>query len=263
VDRYIYRIGSTTNVLGRPPTFYINSGLRSAGCRFASVYAVTYETAKSVANTAQTTAGFRGVVWSQRLWIDFDEQEPAVKAIRFLKGEGYDFVVYTTGNRGCHIGVARDAQPSHTLPQQDKTWVSTNCPGADLSLYWHLHLIRLPGAIHEKTNKPKKLIQACEGRSLQLPPWFPEDSDVGGITQRREEEPKQRSSIFMDWQVSSNLQPTGNRRQLVILSQALRRCGVSKEEALWVIMEVNMGFTKSRSQDELERMIEWAYNENI
>lgn len=258
MDNYIYRIGSPTNILGRPPNFYRSSELLSKQCAFASVYAVTVETAYAIETISQTAQGFKGVVWSQRLWVDFDNEEAGKAAQIKLKELGYDYVVYHTGGRGIHIGILRDTQPCHTLPQQDKAWVSTNLAGADLSLYWHLHLIRLPGTKHERTGIPKTLIVSQRGRSLQLPILSQEErSEMGRITEQMKQ-----GSIFTSFEVVSNLAPTGDRKQLVRLAAALKEhTEASLQEALWVIKEVNRGFNPPRDEKEVERIVRWAYNE--
>lgn len=257
MDNYIYRIGSPTNIIGRPPNFYRSDELHSKQCRFASVYAVTHEAAQAIQETAKTAQGFKGIVWSSRLWVDFDTEEAGRVAEQKLKESGYDFVVYHTGNRGYHIGIARDAKPSHTLPQQDKAWVSANLPGADLSLYWHLHLIRLPGTIHEKTGKPKTLILRKDGRSLQLP-TSQESINIRGIDGTQEHNGRAQS-IFSSWEVMSKLQPTC-RKDLVELAAAIRSCtDASKEEASWLIKEANKLISPPRDEGEVERLVGWAY----
>jgi hypothetical protein len=231
------------------------------GCTFASVYAVRVEDAYAIQETSQTAAGFKGIVWSQRLWVDFDSYEAALEAELKLSKEGYDYVVYDTGGRGKHIGIARDAKPSHTLPQQDKAWVSANLAGADLSLYWHLHLIRLPRTIHEKTGLPKKLISRHPGRSISLPVYeeaATSSSSIEADDLRRIDQSK--TSIFSCWEVINLLQPTGERKQLVELSKALQANGCTFTIARWLVNEVNLGFKVPRDFIEVDRIVRWAYN---
>jgi hypothetical protein len=258
VDKFVYRVGSNSNVLGRPPKFFRSAELNANGCRFTSIYAVREEDAQAIAE-AGTVAGFKGIVWSQRLWADFDDEGSAKVAQEFLKKEGYDHVVYTTGNRGCHIGILRDSPPSHTLPLQDKLWAKTWLTGCDLSIYWHLHLIRMPGTVHESTGLPKRLLYKAEGRALVLPQLATE-AGVGDTAPRRSS--NTRPSIFSFWAVVSNLTSDGGSRhhQLVRLSKALKEdAGVAFEEALWVVGEVNRGFDDPKPFAEVDRIVRWAY----
>jgi hypothetical protein len=258
VDGFIYRIGANTNILGRPPKFFKSSDLGNAGCRFGSVYAVREEDARSISETAGTAAGFKGIVWSSRLWADFDNEESANQAKAYLEKEGYDHTVYTTGNRGCHIGIARASNPSHVLPLQDKSWAKENLRGCDLSLYWHLHLIRLPGALHESTGLPKRLLYSRPGRVLTLPAYTPSEY----VPAQQPLPPAREGSIFQKWSVVSNLTSDGGSRhhQLVRLAKALKEdCGVTYEESLWMVSEVNKGFEEPKGIDEVTRIVKWTY----
>jgi hypothetical protein len=257
VDGFLYRVGSTTNILGRPPKFFASSELHKQGNRFCSVYAVRQEDGWAIEKYAGTTSGFKGIVWSQRLWIDLDTEEAAQGARLILKERGLDHVVYTTGNRGLHIGVARDNRPSHILPGQDKEWVKANIPGADLSLYWHLHLIRLPGTIHEQTGLPKKLIDKVPGKALILPPLQPEQERTNPMGSDG------RASLFSHWEIVSQLtedKSQSRHGQLVRLALTLKEIGkVSFDEASWLCREVNRGFEEPKEELEIDRIVRWAY----
>lgn len=260
---FIYRIFSSTNIIGRPPRFSSSNGPIPRGSQFASVYAVRQEDARAIEETATTAAGFKGIVWSKRLWVDFDNKEAAKVAINWLKEEGYGFSVYSTGSiRGIHIGIDRIADPSHILPLLDKQWVEEHLPGADLSLYWHLHLIRLPGAVHESTGERKRLVYKQDGKSIQKGSInFKEmGSKVSTIPEGT------RKSIFSSWAVTSSLTSNGDQgsrhEQLLKLAIALKKeCGVTADEAMWVTAEVNRGFDDPKGQDEIERIIRWVYEE--
>lgn len=257
---FVYRIGSPTSHLGRPPRFYPSDLLRQEGCQFASVYAVRREDAEAISSTAGTAQGFKGIVWSQRLWVDFDNEEGAEAARQLLKEQGYDYVEYNTGNRGAHFGIVRDSNPSHLLPAQDRAWVVANMSGADLSLYWHLHLIRLPGAVHEVTGRRKTLVARQSGKTLILPKYVLAESS----SSRTYPEGSKRSSIFSRWQVVSKLTGSpvnGSRhKHLVELALALKRdTGLSFDETLWVVEECNRGWEDPKGKEEVEKIVRWVY----
>lgn len=257
-----YRIGSTTSILGCPPIFYRSDLLQQKGCSFASVYAVRREDAEAIAITAGTAAGFKGIVWSQRLWIDFDNQEGTIQARKLLKEREYDYVEYDTGGRGSHFGILRTTMASHTLPATDRLWVSENLPLADLSLYWHLHLIRLPGAIHERTGRTKTLVARQSGQPLILPKLLPDNKRDYRDTPK--DDFKERPSIFACWQVVSLLTGTGvngtRHKHLVDLALALKNdANISHDEAIWVCSEVNRGFDDPKHPEEVEKIVRWAY----
>lgn len=254
---FTHRVYSRDNTLPRPPKFYDKKHVDPES-QFCSVYAVRPDDAKWI-EEAGTVTGFKGLVWSQRLWLDFDDLSAAESAMVTLHKMGVDYVVYDTGGRGYHIGILRDAVPSHLLPQQDKLWVSTNLPNADLSIYWHLHLFRLPGAVHSKTGRRKAFVRKTPGKALHLPKWNggpTETVQSTGLSQSKEDRP----SVFSTWSVISNLQPTGHRRQLVELASAIKAdTKITFDEALWLVLEVNRGFNSPRGVDEVEKIVKWAY----
>lgn len=260
ISEFHYYLVSPNNHIGRPPVFSNVAGAQAPTYNFASVYAIRKADAEAI-HQAGTAAGFKGIVWSNRLWLDFDNMEAAERAERSLKETDYDFRVYDTGGgRGRHIGILRHAAPSHLLPLQDKAYAAASFPGCDLSLYWHLHLLRLPGAIHERTGKPKTLLYHREGKALVLPPYVPTEVVMPEVRQ----ENSVRPSIFSVWGVISNLAPLaseGDRHaQLVRLAKALQAdANVTPEEALWVTMEVNRGFTLPKDEHEVEEIVKWAY----
>lgn len=257
MNGFIYRIGSNTNHLGRPPSFYRSSELHDAGARFGSVYAVREEDATAITETG-TAFGFKGIVWSQRLWVDCDTEESARATKSFLTKEGYDYVEYSTGNRGRHFGIMRPSSPSHLLPLCDKKWAKETLPGTDLSLYWHLHLIRLPGALHEATGRPKELLYRQDGKSLFLPRYEPEELDSGPAPSTGAARP----GIFTSFEVLANLTGgggSGRHQQLVHLAKDLANCKVTLDEIVWVLGEVNKGFDEPKPHEEVARIARWAH----
>ena len=262
MDGFEYRVASLTRNLGRPPVFVHNRDLIARGFQFASVYSVREEDARAISQTAGTAAGFKGVIWSQRLWIDFDETAPADRAESFLKQEGLDYVSYDTGNRGRHFGILRHNGPSHTLPAQDKLWAKEFMPGCDLGLYWHLHLLRLPGATHEKTGRKKVCIgRFPTGKALILPP-IPGDTEV--VESKLPSSPSARESIFKSFEVLSRLggpdPGTSARRHLVVLAKALANDAQAPPDvALFILLEVNRGLDIPKEDNEIHRIVRWAY----
>ena len=264
VDLFTYRVGSTTRSHTVPPRFYPSKLLRERGCNYASVYAVREEDAKAI-EEAGTTSQFKGVVWSQRLWADFDSKESFGAAQSFLKEQGYDFTVWDTGgDRGGHLGILRTAQPSHLLPQRDKAWAVANLPGCDAGLYWHLHLIRLPSALHETSGKPKVCVARHPGRELILPPWQEREMRALERPVLGTHTPVGRKSIFQDWKVMERLTPMpgqSRHRQLLLLATAVKEAQGTPEEARWLCGELNKAFDDGKGLEELDRLVQWTYSQ--
>ena len=247
---YSYYLYSDTANYGAYPNFVSISSLPSKG--FSSLYAVTKETAEAIEQSG-TTKGYKGIVWSERLWLDFDNNESAKRAEERLKVLGYDYVCYTTGNRGLHYGILRSNPPSHLLPSLDKLWVKQNFPEADSSIYTHLHPFRIPGTEHEKTGRKKELLYGRRGGTLILPPFRKEEIQIDSFGQ------DSGKSVFDCFFVMVNTVPVeaGQRHQTMIrLIYALKNdAGVPADLALWWVSEWNKMLSQPKEQHELEKAI--------
>jgi hypothetical protein len=232
------------------PTFVHIDQCPSAG--FISLYSVTESTAAAL-HEAGTTAGFKGVVWAERLWIDIDSYAAADAVETRLRSMELNFEAYDSGGKGAHFGVFRNHAPSHLLPAKDKQWVQKHIPEADLSIYTHLHPFRLEGTHHEGTGRVKVLVASCPGQALTLPPL---DTKV-------QKTPQGEKSIFDCFRVMSNISPAseGERHdQLVRLTYALKDdAKVGPYSALWVVDQVNKRFEKPKEYHEIEKIISSIY----
>lgn len=250
---FTHRVGSSDKYLGKPPVFYNTQELLSnPSIRFTSVYRVRAEDAKAIVS-AGTAEGFKGIVWSPYLSVDCDTEESSRAAQSRLTEKGIEHHVYTTGNRGCHISIPRPCEPSHLLPQQDKAWVQINLDGADLSLYWHLHLFRRPGARHEKTNRLKTLLHSVPGQPLTLEPYtkteeVKETTPLAGNSHSTE-------SIFDKWSISRYLTTPRTRKQLVALCAACKAEGIEEPITTWILREVNKALPVPRADSEIVRIV--------
>jgi hypothetical protein len=251
---YCFSLYSATADYGSSPDFRILDKAVVQG--FASLYQVTEETAKAI-EQAGTVKGFKGIVWAKRLWLDFDDEDAARRANSRLKEMGYDYVCYTTGNRGLHFGILRHHDPSHLLPLLDKAWVKTNFPEADSSIYTHLHPFRIPGTLHQKTGRAKVLISEQRGRALTLPPLKREEMQIISSGQ------KQGKSVFDCFYVMANTVPIdpGQRHStLVKLLNALKNdAGVSMDIAMWWVSEWNKMLSEPKDEHEIEKAVRSIY----
>lgn len=226
---------------------------------FTSLYQITEESAEGIL-TAGTTAGFKGSVWSERLWIDLDSKETLTKIKETLNGLDLGYVVYFTGNRGFHIGVQRDNRPTHVLPEQDKHWVKSNFPYADLGIYTHLHLFRLPGTRHDKTGGRKLLVESKAGKSL-IHAKYDRPTRVYGNTSNLQPV-SSLGSVFSDFLVMSQLGKVrvGNRHAtLVRTSLALRDRGFELSFTRTWLNEMNKQFQEQKTHEEIEKIVQDIY----
>lgn len=256
-DLYEYVVVSPIKSHTTTPRFLHISACRTG---FSSLYAVTQADANAV-ESAGTTAGFKGSVWSERLWIDIDSYEAADTTESKLKEMGYDYLAYDSGGRGVHFGVLRDALPSHILPSQDRAWVLQHFPEADSSIYTHLHLFRLPGTRHETGGRDKQLVSQQRGKVLTHPKRSKDD----GTASSSNFVPGNSGnlSVFDCIRVMSHSIPTsiGTRHPtLVKLTYALRdEAGAPSPAARWWIGEVNKMAESPHEEEHLDHIIKSIY----
>jgi len=139
---------------------------------FRSVYQVNEEGKKWIEERGSVGGfGDSGIpIWSPQLFVDFDDCYEDAEYLRgLLLHDGISFQMYDSGNRSIHFHIDREIDPSIDVPYSDKEYIKTIVPRADLSLYSHMHPFRLEGTIHEKTTKPKVLIDSFGGISLRIP----------------------------------------------------------------------------------------------
>lgn len=251
MNDYKYNIYSPTLSYGSKPNFITNGDL-SSKAGFSSVYSVKQEDAKAI-EEAGTTAGFRGIVWSERLWIDVDSYEAADEVEAKLKEMELDYVAYDTGGRGAHFGILRPCSPSHVLPAQDKEWVKAHFEGkVDLGIYTHLHLFRLPGTVHASTGRTKELVTRQSGKGLIHGPWQPKHTNTYS---RIDPASLGSSSIFINFDIMAKTIPArvGDRHgNLVRIAYALREANVPVEVARWWVYEVNKLFSEPKEESQVE-----------
>lgn len=250
---YDWYLHTTRKYYDSSPVFVHADSLPKSG--YTSLYAITKEAAEAIKQEG-TTTGFKGVVWSPQLQIDFDSYDQGRAAESKLKEMGYAYDVFDSGGRGLHFSIHRDHAPSHLLPQKDKQWVHKHFSEADTSIYTHLHLFRLPGTIHEKTGRVKQLIQTHPGQVLRFGviekerlSLVPRISSIEG-------------SVFDSHRIMGNTVPTesGQRHPtLVRLAYALKDYGVAPATAFWWIDETNKMFPDPKTQEELEQIIRSVY----
>jgi len=109
-------------------------------------------------------------VQSSILFIDVDEEEHLDEIERIIAATGVGYNVFTTGHRGCHFHIDMTPTTSIHLPYSQAEYIrELGLSGmVDLTIYRHHSIIRVPGAIHSKTGKPKELLRSIDGPMLTI-----------------------------------------------------------------------------------------------
>lgn len=110
-------------------------------------------------------------VAAAELLIDFDDNlERAQEFNKWLYEEGYVYNRYASGNRSVHYHILTTLLTGPSVPYSHKKWVREHAPGADLTIYHHVGLFRLPQTWHEKNPGHRKQLVASGGyRTLHIP----------------------------------------------------------------------------------------------
>lgn len=257
-DVYCYSLYSPGKWYPKIPEFICKPEEITTG--FSSLYSVDEFTAHALVDTG-TIRGFKGIVWSDRLWLDFDTQEAGKEALNKIKERTeLNYVCYSSGGRGLHIGILRDSNPSHLLPLFDKKWTEKTFEGHDPSIYSHLHLFRLPGTIHEKTGLKKELIEVGGKESVQVDFSILENEKQYDYTENKVYGGDR--SIFDSKSIMYNSTPQDNGQRhehLVRCLYALKSSSVSVFNARWWVGEVNKTYNDRKSEESLDQLVRSIY----
>jgi hypothetical protein len=253
---YLYSSGPHYGV-GDPVFLHVSELEGKQG--FSSLYGVTESTAKAI-SAAGTCKGFKGVVWSDKLWLDVDGYDKCEAVEQRLKEMGYEYKAYDTGGRGGHFSIELIPNPSHLLPQQSKQYVQEHFPECDSTIYTHLHPFRLVGTTHSNTGRTKFRVGGEDGKALRLPEYVGREStrvggDFGSTTNS--------ASIFDNFFIQRNTQEIpkqGERHaQLVRLCYALRDSGYDINLARWWVSEANKRWAPPKEDHEIEKALSSIY----
>lgn len=234
--------------------FFHQSELPEMG--FSSVYGVSESDANAIKDSG-SYAGFRGVAWSDKLWVDCDTTEAVIAVEQVLRDYGLAYEKWNTGRRGAHFGIERKATPNHLLPLLDKQWAEEHLPtGTFDNIYGHLHLFRRPGAKHEETGRSKVLEFKTTGASLDFTNATLAEAPRNVLRVNFDR------SVFEDQAVMSMSVPHhngGRHRNILNLAIRLSTIGQPYEFAVHWCHNVNL-LSEPLPDEEVEEAVFWAYN---
>ena len=231
---------------------------------FESVYRFT----RSAAETMQTRGSVAGCsnfpVYTDRLIIDLDDGiQTAQKLKTILNKKKLAYLVYNSGNKGYHFVIPCKPIFDLEVPYTQKVWVQNLNINADLSLYRHNSMVRLPGTINEKTGNRKKLVYINKGKKLVFNKFL--------------EDP----SRYKSWQGSDDIisdtfiqnifskglrlirqKPLPGRRHVELWSLAndFAKSGLDLETAYNIILKINDSWGKdAKDESEVYRAVKDGY----
>jgi hypothetical protein len=102
--------------------------------------------------------------FADTIFVDFDNNEKGAMGFKeTLDDQDFLYEMYTSGGRSIHFHIPMVPQYDIRTPHSVRKFMENFKQfGYDPSVYNYCSLFRLPGTTHEKTGKPKQLIE-CNG----------------------------------------------------------------------------------------------------
>ena len=151
----------------RERAFFVSVGTLKGRQGFESVYRFSANAAQVMQVRGSVAGCSNFPVYTDRVIIDLDDGITSAKKLKqILKEKDLAFLIYNSGNKGYHFVIPCKPIFDLDVPYTQKVWVESLNVNADLSLYRHNSMVRLPGTINEKTGKRKKLVYVNKGKKL-------------------------------------------------------------------------------------------------
>lgn len=151
------------------PVTAIPNLLKLSDTGYASVYMFKEADALEIKASGNSSGFDKYEVAADALVIDIDNGEEGLHpVIKALAAKGLAYEIWNSGGKGFHILIPHDLISSIHLPFSHKKVVEEMGLAVDTSLYQHGRLLSLPGRVHPKTKKKKRLLQIVDGKRLDL-----------------------------------------------------------------------------------------------
>jgi len=137
---------------------------------YRSVFAWSSDDASS-ANAAGTVKVLKDrPAFVDTIFVDFDNNEKGAMAFRdVIDNEDILYQMYSSGGRSIHFHLSTLPQYDVRVPYSVRTFMEGfKQYGYDPSVYNYCSLFRLSGTIHEKTGKPKELLETGGFYNIEL-----------------------------------------------------------------------------------------------
>ena len=248
----------------RDRAFFVSVDTLKGRQGFESVYRFS----KTAAETMQTRGSVAGCsnfqVYTDRLIIDLDDGiSTAIYLKELLNKKGLAYLVYNSGNKGYHFVIPCVPVFDLDVPYTQKVWVQNLKINADLSLYRHNSMVRLPGTINEKTGKRKKLVAVQKGKKLVFNEIL-ENPDRYKTWQGSESVISNSfiQNIFVKGLRIIREKPSPGRRHTELWSIAndFAKSGIDLETAYKVILKINDSWgIDAKDESDVFRAVQDAY----
>jgi len=228
---------------------------------YVSHYAFSAEDAATIKERGHSRHFDEFAVWANCLIIDIDsgDYSHVEEFLSVLRDVRLD--VWSSGGKGFHVQVFHRWIRSQHLPYSHLCWVHGLGVSApfDKTLFQHGRIVSLPGRVHPKTRKKKKLIYRQRGRLIDMPIVIPPEPtfDFSGKGDLSDLE-----QAFIRLSELATSEPSiGNRHtSLWGVASDLNRAGVSLVTVLELCNLVNGQWVNKKQPDEVEAAVQQAFS---
>jgi hypothetical protein len=242
------------------PAKYIKQLLLAPDPGYSSIYGFSKEDAQTIKDSGNSSGFSRFAVFADTLYMDFDTGlEDAAMVSALLTDQGIAHSLWDSGSKGGHIHVKQVPAYAQHLPYCQKRWVMTQGFVCDLSLYQHGRILSLPGRIHPKTGRPKRLIAEEAGEPISL------DLSPAPATLAFNFEPViglERGLLQVLGLISDPPTPGNRHMKLWSCAEALASAGMSPTTVYELLCEVNSKWPEPKSEAEVLEAVKQGYRKH-
>lgn len=230
---------------------------RNAG--FRTVYSFSEVDAAQIRSTGSSAGLAYYTPCSDSLTIDLDDGEKTLPILldRILS-RGLRCEVWSSGGKGYHLILFHELICDKRLPYSHFRFVEQLSAGLkfDDTLYRPSSLISLPGRLHSKTKRKKRLIEVWEGEPLMLELFDkPEKSSPVG------DDVTMLTEAISHLQDLSVRQPREGQRhnRLWLCAKCFQEAGISRETAEELLIAVNSQWESPKDESDVRESVRQAY----
>lgn len=218
---------------------------------FSTVYAFSEEHADIIRSSGASKGMNKYPVYADCITFDLDNGDKFLKPlIGWFTEKGLGYRLYDSGNKGYHFCVPHTPIYNIDLPYTHRMLAEATGVEYDPTLYQAGRLLRNIGTIHEKSGRPKQIIEQVEGESiLEITLRHPPESRF----KISEVEDEELLPFFLN--AVSNLygnSPGCGKRHTIAwgLARDASRCGLSYETTLELLLTINASWGSDSKEPE-------------
>lgn len=196
--------------------------------------------------------------FADTIFVDFDNNEKGAMAFRdelYMQDVLYE--MYTSGGRSIHFHISTMPTYDILVPNSVRKFMqSFKRYGYDESVYNYCSLFRLPGTVHEKTGKPKELLETGGFYYIDLPliepdriAIIPADHDALAVA----------VALYTNY-LGGGVAEGGRYTVQWKVAKAFQEAGLSFDTALELVLAMDESWKNlSKGPDETRRAVRDAY----